>query len=427
MLTPERYEFGGFALDVFERRLTHGSRAVALAPKAFDVLVGLVRHGGRLITKRELLDQVWPESCVEEGILSVHISALRKALGHECIETVAKSGYRFHGLTDKPAIPLRAHTEVYELFGRGRAHLLSASLGEIPQALEAFRAAIELDPLYAEAHAGLALAHCAQAELRLTPHADAYRDARASALRSLALDPASADAQAALGKVLFLSEWNWAAAERSFDRALALNSQHTEAHLLSGQLLEALGRLDEGLERKRQALQRDPFSASVYLQISLSYWNQRRYDDSIEWANKALELNPRHLLAREHLSGAYWKQGDFDRHMAENIKHAETYGVPSSALEPLRQAYTEGGRPGVVKLMLERMTAQPNAPDFQLAILFAEAGDLDTAFRHLDRAIEGHDPALVHLAVAPQWDSLRGDTRFDSCLARMGLPGTVRC
>ncbi len=327
MLTPERYEFGGFALDVFERRLTQGSRAVALAPKAFDVLVGLVRHGGRLITKRELLDQVWPESCVEEGILSVHISALRKALGHECIETVAKSGYRVHGLTDKPAIPLRAHTEVYELFGRGRAHLLSASLGEIPQALEAFRAAIELDPLYAEAHAGLALAHCAQAELRLTPHADAYRDARASALRSLALDPASADAQAALGKVLFLSEWNWTAAERSFDRALALNSQHTEAHLLSGQLLEALGRLDEGLERKRQALQRDPFSASVYLQISLSYWNQRRYDDSIEWANKALELNPRHSTG----------EGTFVRRVLETRRLRPAHGRKHQARGNVRR------------------------------------------------------------------------------------------
>jgi hypothetical protein len=70
--------------------------------------------------------------------------------------------------------------------------------------------------------------------------------------------------------------------------------------------------------------------------------------------------------------------------------------------------------------MLRHMTAQPAAPDVQLAILFGETGDLDSAFLHLDRAIEVHDPALVHLAVAPQWDGLREDPRFEGCLARMG-------
>jgi DNA-binding winged helix-turn-helix (wHTH) protein len=421
MLTPERYEFGGFTLDVFERRLTKGGRGIALAPKAFDVLVGLVRSAGSLLTKRELLDQVWPESYVEEGILSVHISALRKALGRESIETVAKSGYRFNVARAQPSIAKPKHSEVYELFGRGRAHLLSASMFEIPKAVEAFCAAIDLDPLYAQAHAGLALAHCAQAEFRVAPHADAYRDARASALRAIALDDSCADAQVALGTVLFLREWNWAAAERCFHRALALNPQHTEAILLSGRLLEALGRLEEGLARKLTAMQRDPFSGSVHLQISMSYWNQRRYRDSIDWANKALDLNPRHLLAREHLAGAYLKLGDFDRHMQESVKHAEKFGIPSSALDPLKQAYAEGGRPGAVKLMLEHIAAHPGVPDMQRALIFGEAGDLDSAFRHLDRAIEDHDPALVHLAVGPQWDSLRGDLRFDQCLARMGL------
>src|SRR5258708_2739961 len=147
MLTPERYEFGGFALDVFERRLTKNSQVIALPPKAFDVLVGLVRNAGSLLTKRELLEQVWPESFVEEGILPCHISALRRALGGESIETVAKPGYRFHAAPAKLSIARPAHAEVYELFGRGRAHLLSASLWEIPKALEAFRAAIDLDPL----------------------------------------------------------------------------------------------------------------------------------------------------------------------------------------------------------------------------------------------------------------------------------------
>jgi tetratricopeptide (TPR) repeat protein len=187
-------------------------------------------------------------------------------------------------------------------------------------------------------------------------------------------------------------------------------------------LLEALGKLEEGLEMKLKALERDPFSALVHLQISMSYWNQRRYDDAIEWANKALELDPQHPHAREHLAGAYLKKGDFDRYLSENIKHAERHGVPAAALKPIQQAYATSGRAGVARHILERASGQPQAvPAMQLALLYAETGEMDRAFEHLERAIDAHDPALVHLAVAPQWDSLRGDPRFTQCLARVGL------
>jgi len=539
MDSREVYEFGQFILDTGERRLSKRGYPVALAPKAFDLLAALLRNAGKLTTKHDLLEAVWPESFVEEGILSVHISALRKALGSGNIETVSRSGYRFVGdvtavrkwsiavlpsrgepsqglafadalidrlgryphaivrptravhdyrdldpieagrslrvdfvvnsqlfseadrvrvdlirscdrvctlsgeferhAADEAAETIATHlglraakqripahrptrAEVYEACGRGRAHLLSASMREAPKAVAEFQAAIELDPEYAAAYAGLALAWCAQASLCSAPPDEAYQGARSAALRALAMDAACADAQVALGAVLFLGEWNWEGARRSFERALDLNPNHSEAYLLYGQLLESLGDLETGLATKLKALERDPFSPLVHLQIALSYFYQRRYDESIEWANKTLELDPQHLLGRELLAGAYWKKGDFDRHMAENLKHAESYGVPRQVLEPLRQAYAQGGRPGAVRYMLERASSQPqSAPAMQLATLNGEIGDLDEAFRHLDRAIAGHHPALVHLAVAPQWDSLRADVRFTECLARMGL------
>ncbi len=96
----ELYEFGEFTLDVPERCLTRGALPVHLAPKTYDVLVALVRRAGHLVTKRELLDRIWPEVFVEEGILTVHVASLRKALGDMgrlpwYIETVSRSGYRF--------------------------------------------------------------------------------------------------------------------------------------------------------------------------------------------------------------------------------------------------------------------------------------------------------------------------------------------
>jgi tetratricopeptide (TPR) repeat protein len=187
-----------------------------------------------------------------------------------------------------------------------------------------------------------------------------------------------------------------------------------------------LGRLEEGLAMKLKALERDPHSPQVHLQISMSYWHQRRYEDAIEWANKTLALDARHPHAREHLAGAYLKRGDFDRYLAENIRHAAIHGVPATVFEPVQEAYAAEGLTGVRKLFLARVAHQPDAfPAMQLAVFYGEAGNRDAAFRHLERAIDSHDPSLVHLAVAPQWDSLRDDARFGRCLERMGLGGLL--
>lgn len=434
----ECYRFGDVTLEVGERRLTRGLDAVHLSPKAFDVLVALVRRAGRLVSKEDLLTEVWAGALVEEGILSVHVAALRKALdrGQPCIETVPRSGYRFvapvtAAPADSPATPADAGRplEAYELVGRGRAHVLAATLHELPHAVAAFTAAIDLDPTYAAAHAGLALARCAQAGQRAVPHQQAYADAKASALRALGMDPESADAQVALGMVLYLSEWDWAGAERAFQRALEISPNCPEAYLHYGSLMETLGKLHVGLQLKQQALERDPSSPLVCVQIATSYWNQRRFDEAIAWAERALAINPRHLLAREFLAGAYWKKGDFERLLSENVKQAQSVGVREEQLEALvrtfddlRRAYRSDGRAGAARCMLTKLPKAPGAAaDIQGAVLCSEAGDLDRAFMHLERAIDARDPALVHLAVAPQWDELRGDERFSPCLLRMGL------
>ena len=431
----ERYTFGDFTLDVAERRVARQNREIAIPPKAFDLLVELVRRPGQLVTKQELLEAVWQGAFVEEGILAVHVSGLRKVLGDEAraghyIQTIAKNGYRFVASVTKTDDAPRAHPppatatipEVHELVGRARQHLLSASRVEVPDAIKAFEAAVARDATYAPAHAGLALAYCAQAEQRLAPPGEAYARARSSALRALALDDASADARVALAAVMFLTEWDWMGAERSLQRALQLNPAHTQARLLYGHLLDALGRFDDGLSMKLRALEHDPFSPSVHLGIAMSYWNQRRYDECLRWASKTLELAPTHLLAREFLAGAYWALGDFDRHMEENIRHAATFGVAPEALDPMKRAYAAGGRTAVVRLALEQAASRPRGvPDVQLALFHGELGNLDLAIEHLERAIETRDPCLVDLAVAPQWDALRPHPGFKRCLTGMGL------
>lgn len=431
-----------------ERRLLRGAEGVRLSPKAYDVLVALVQQRGRLVTKDELLKRLWPESFVEEGGLSVHVSALRKALGEDAhrpiyIETVTRSGYRFiAAVTCDPAgqkssapSAMSRPVELYELVGRGRSHLLSGSYFELPSAVDAFRSAIEVDPTYAPAHAGLARAHCVQAAFRVVPHQEAFTEAKASALRALAMDSASADAQVALGTVLFLSEWDWTAAERSLQRALEINPDHTEALLQYGSLQEALGRLDDGLRCKQQALARDPRSPGVLVQIAISYWHQRKYDDTLVWARRALEVDPKHVQAIQLINHVYVKTGDVNRFAAWTVSKAIEFGlseervaVMKQVTADMQQVYATAGLSGVNRFWADQITNPQLDFDILLkmaffrAVLYGGAGRLDEAFDCLDQAIAFRDPALVHLAVAPDWDSLRRDPRFAERLRSMALP-----
>ena len=448
----EVFHFGEFTLDVQERRLQRGADAVRLAPKAFDVLVALLRHPGRLVSKDELLARVWPDSFVEEGILTVHVSTLRRTLGDETrpstyIETVARSGYRFVAPVrrvddpddDSPALsPVIRPVELYESVGRGRSHLLSASYFDVPHAVDAFRAAIEIDGTYAPAHAGLARARCAQAELRTVPHLEAFAEAKALALRALAIDSACVDAHVALGTVLFLRDWDWPAAERSLRRALALDPAHTEALVQYGALMEALGKLDEGLQFKQQALVRNPRSPWLLVQIATSYWHQRKHDETLVWAQRALDLDPTHLLAISLLSFVHSRRGDLVSFLEENLSGAPPPGVSDEALTTVRQIVAEmrsvqasEGIGGVTRYMADAVNDPRLKFDVMLklasrrAILSGDAGRLDDAFDYLDQAIATRDPALVYLSVAPHWDSLRGDSRFSQRLERLALPAVT--
>ena len=290
--------------------------------------------------------------------------------------------------------PSRA-SEASERVARGWAHLRSGSFWEVSDAVSAFQAATVIDPTYAAAYAGLALAKLNQATDR-NVIVEAYGEAKAAALRAVALDDKSADAQVALGQVMLRAEWDWIAAERSFQRALAINPNHAEAYIYYGILMEALGDLERGLSLKMQGLECDSTSVLAHLWIAVSFWNQRRYDDVIVWANKALDRDPQHPFACEMLAGAYWKMGDLER-FHKYLQRARERWLDANPQRELPKS------------------------EFELVMDYAGVGDLDSAFEHLQRMLDMRDPALVHLGVAPQWDSLRADPRFNECLARMNL------
>jgi len=382
------------------------------------------RTDSRYQSARELLTDLWPlKRQLDARTDSPRFELLRQPDSTRAV----------------PAATRAIASEASEFIARGWAHLRSGSFFELAQAVSAFLAATEIEPTYAAAHAGLALARVTQATVHDIPHLEALGEAKAAALRALALDHESADAQVAVGQVMLFAEWDWIAAERSFQRALAINPNHAEAYLHYGGLMEALGELPRGLELKLQGLERDSASALAHVLIAVSFWNQRRYDDVIVWVNKALDRDPRHLLARELLVGAYAKKGDVERQLEQDLKRVEARFDLSdetrAALKPICDefvhVYKHEGKAAAFQYFLKhKQRLDELVPDgasergntmIGPLARSAEMGDLDKAFELLQRALDVRDPGLVHLAVAPQWDSLRADPRFNQCLARMKL------
>ena len=177
------------------------------------------------------------------------------------------------------------------------------------------------------------------------------------------------------------------------------------------------------------------------MQIAISYWHQRKYDDTLAWARRALEVDPKHLQAAQFINHVYVKIGDINGFAAWNVSQfsrAIAWGFPeervavmTQVIADMQQVYATAGISGVRRFMVDQITNPQLDFDILLkmaffrAPLYGAAGRLDEAFDCLDQAIAYRDPALVHLAVAPDWDSLRADPRFAERLRSMALPSVA--
>jgi DNA-binding winged helix-turn-helix (wHTH) protein/cytochrome c-type biogenesis protein CcmH/NrfG len=432
----ERYSFTEFTVDVAERRLSCRGVAVPLPPIAFDVLLMLVRHSGQLVTKRDLLRCVWQDTFVEDGILTVYISLIRKALADtgrppRYVQTVTRFGYRFIApvVRSGPRVcaprvssgPANPHVE------RGREHLLNGSCFALRHAVEAFQSAIRVDSQDAAAHAGFAIARCAQAQNLAAHPQRAYADATGAVLRALALDQRDSHVQVALGTVLLFREWDAHGAEGAARRALEDDVENVNAYVLYGNLLEAHGDIDRALDMKMRALAFAPGSPVVLTQIARSFWRKRDYGMTIEWTQRALAQDPTHPAARGCLAYALWKIRRYDAVTAELVTQAESFGIARETLIRA-SAGSESGPDAerwpspftrVVMAHLPTPAGGPSAVNAALSC--GERGETDAAFRHLDRVMARRDPCLVHLAVDPEWDTLRDDERFTEKLKYINL------
>lgn len=327
--------------------------------------------------------------------------------------------------------PSPLNSKALEAYLQGNYYLNRFGKGagdeEKRKAAEYFQQAIDADPNFAPAYNGLANTHL----VLLWPSNKDANIATKAAERAVELDPNLSDAHKTLGDIKF-SAWEWSASEQEYRKAIALNPYNAAAHVWLGVLLDATGRLDEGLKEQQIAQELDPGSD----QLSDALMLRGHYDQAIAMIQVMLKRNPDDGFLHWTLFKDYVQKGLYE----ESIPHLEQmwnlYGYPKVAAEAHR-AYAASGYRGAVQesvKAMEHLTATNQAflPG-NIAEFYATLGDKDRAFYWLEQAYAQHDlemastdASLEHLNREFRLDSLRSDPRFKDLLRRVGLPEVRR-
>ncbi len=307
MSRRESFEFGDFFLDVGERKLVRrdGVTNGPLPEKAFQTLVHLVRHGGTLLTKEELLLTVWPDTIVEENNLGKAIHAIRHCLGERIgeqkyIETVPKHGYRFvakvrrifddtdHPLAVQVAQDVIGHptrSPAYDLYLRGKVKAGSENREDTEAAIKVLEAAVAIDPNLAGAYAQLARAYNTVAfKFSSETQAKVYHEnAEVAILKSLALDPELAEGHFARGLILWTKTKGFPheQAIQSYKRSLELDPDDDETHHQLSMVYSHVGLLNEAQERVRHALEINPNNTMARFRVGVYDAYQGKFEDAI--------------------------------------------------------------------------------------------------------------------------------------------------
>jgi serine/threonine-protein kinase len=312
--------------------------------------------------------------------------------------------------------------EAYKACLKGRYAWSRYTQEGFRQAEAFFRHAIEIDPTYAPAWAGLADAAYGTSSILLAPNVAIPR-ARAAAEKALALDETLPEAHTSVGIVKMVYDWDWVGAEREFDRAIALKPGDANARLWKGHLLGCVGRSDEGLAELRKAIDLDPLSSWISANVGWHLYFARRYDQALEHLQNALQTDPTYYIFQVFMGLVREQKGDHSGAVAA-LEQAVKMESNNDNLAQLAHAYGTAGRRAdaerTIAQLLERRK-QGFVPAASMAVAYAGLGDKEEAFRWLERAIEDHSEWLIFLKVDPGLDPLRSDARYNALLRRVHL------
>ena len=311
----------------------------------------------------------------------------------------------------------------YHAYLKGRYHWEKRSEEGLKRALTYFHEAIERDPAYAAAYAGLADYYITLGNFNLMPSREAFPKGKAAALKALEMDPHSAEAYTSLGSVKGSYEWDRPGAEEAFRRAIALNPNYVTAHHWFADHLISLGRFGEAMAELTRAQSLDPLSSIIDSDAAGYFFYAGRYDEALAEVRKALELDPNFAPSHRQLGGILEQKGMYEEAIAAFERASELSGGATYSLTGLAHSYALAGRrEDSLRLLLDadEIAKTKYVSPYSIAAVHVALGDFDRAFEWLDRAVEQRDRALIWIKVAPRFDRVRNDPRFRTILRTVG-------
>ncbi len=311
--------------------------------------------------------------------------------------------------------------EAYQLYLKGEFYWHKRGSDQLRQAAEFYNQAIQKDPTYALAYAGLARTYTLYPDYAITKAADSYPKSKAAALKALDLDDSLADPHTVLARYYNYWEWDRVKAEQEYRLAIELKPDYATAHHWFGSdVLTQLGRFDEALAEGNRARELDPLSTIIAVNYGDTLFNARRYDEAIVAYKKGVALAPDFYAAYNGLGNALALKGNYREAIQTDQKGME--GPLSKSY--LAYALAKSGDKDGARQLIDSMKkdAESNyVPSYGFAIAYAALGRRDEAFQWLNKEIDEHGTGAATLAVDPLVDDLRGDPRFKDALKRVNL------
>jgi TolB-like protein/tetratricopeptide (TPR) repeat protein len=335
------------------------------------------------------------------------------------------------GLGQRPAAPQPATQvswEAYSAYLKGRHLLLDNKTdATIAVALQYFQRAIELDPKFALAYAGLADTYAEQADADLAPER-AFTLSKQAAVRALSINPDLAEAHVSLANALFYSEWKWADADREYRRALELKPTYEEAHHSYSHYLTLAGRHEQAIEESQLLLRLDPLSSHMNSHLGLAYLRAGRFDEALAQFKKTIALDPNYGRVYVQLGLAYESRRLYPEAIAAFKKAVGLAGETLEGQTELAQVLIEGGRKKEGLLILHRLEGEAKrryVSPVHLAGIYTVLGDHERALILLESALDQRNPTLLFLHQHYEFDPLRGSPRFARILQAVGAPSAL--
>jgi TolB-like protein/Tfp pilus assembly protein PilF/tRNA A-37 threonylcarbamoyl transferase component Bud32 len=293
------------------------------------------------------------------------------------------------------------------------------------QSIRFFGQALDADPRFAPAYAGMADAYMQLGYQSLLAPDDAFPKAAAAARKALELDSSLAEPRATLAYYNLYYAWNWPAAEREFRLALARNPSYATGHEWYGLFLTAMGRFDEALAEERLAQQLDPLSPAVTATAGWVLHYRGRQDEAERILRQVLRADSGFGLGRFYLGRVLQAKGAYDSAAAQYDRMAGALRGWVPTLAALANLYADMGRRDEARAILrhlDSLSAHQYVTSYAVAVVHAALASPDSAFHWLDRAIRERTHWVVWLNRDPRWKPLRGDPRFLAAVRKVGLP-----